>query len=65
MANYVCAELSTSMMGNTVCQTWVELAEPTPLIPEISKADADAITVSIVTILVIAWGWRQLRSLIK
>ena len=65
MANYVCAELTTSMMGNTTCQTWVELAEPTPLIPEISKADADAITLAIIYVLVIAWGWRQVRSLLK
>lgn len=57
---YVCTELI-----DTTCTTWEELAQPAPFFPEISKADADSITLSILGILVLAWGWRQLRSLIK
>ena len=67
MTQYACKVLSQpDATGVQVCTTWEQVQQTaTPLVPEISKADADRLAIEIIGVLILAWGWRQLKTLIR
>lgn len=66
-AQYVCTQPkpTSTIYGGFDCDQWELLAQPAPLFPELTKADADAITLAIISVMVLAWGWRQIKLMIR
>lgn len=59
MTDYVCSVLSQpDNNGLQQCQTWTQYTPPA-FIPELTKSDADALIIAIISVWVVAWGARR------
>lgn len=67
MTKYICNELETvkNIYGGYDCKSWQELQTPTPLLPELTQEQANEITLAIIAIMVVVWGWQMAIKLIQ
>lgn len=62
MTSYVCSELVVQN-GEVVCKTWQAL-DANPSLP-LTKQEANQITVAVCSVLILVWGFKQAKKLIR